>query len=76
METDANELKEDKDVTQTAAQELSSAPPASPKAIACGSKNLDPTQIKMEPKEAAENDQPKNDLNNSQVGPYNNSQVG
>ena len=56
METDANELKEDKDVTQTAAQELSSAPPASPKAIACGSKNLDPTQIKMEPKEAAENE--------------------
>ena len=54
METDANELKEDKDVTQTAAQELSSAPPASPKAAA--NAKLDPTQIKTEPKEAPENE--------------------
>ena len=54
METDANDSKEDKDVTQTAAQELSSAPPASPKAVA--SAKLDPTQIKTEPKEAPENE--------------------
>jgi len=54
VETDANELKEDKDVTQTAAQELSSAPPASPKAAA--NAKLDPTQIKTEPKEAPENE--------------------